>query len=401
MKRPWIVIACAAIIVTLAMGVRQGFGLFLPQMSAALDISRASFGLALAIQNLLFGLVQPFVGAAADKHGAGRVVAVGTVVYAAGLAGAALATNALGLHISLGALVGMALSATTFVVVLGAVGRVVPPEKRSLAFGIVTAGGSLGQFLVVPVAQKLLAAFGYVEALYLLAALVALCLPLALGVAGKPAAHDAAAHGPAQSLPEALREASTHRGYWLLNVGFFVCGFHVAFIATHFPAYLDDKGLGLSIGASALALIGLFNIFGSYIFGVGGDKRSKKHLLSFIYGGRAVLIAVFLLLPLTKMSALAFAATMGFLWLGTVPLTSGLVGQMFGIRYLSTLYGIVFLSHQLGSFFGAWAAGFMFDLYGNYDSAWIASIALGVLGMIVNIPINDRPVARLQQAGAR
>ncbi|MBN9788999.1 MFS transporter [Pseudonocardia sp. TMWB2A] len=401
MKRPWIVIACAAIIVTLAMGVRQGFGLFLPQMSAALDISRASFGLALAIQNLLFGLVQPFVGAAADKHGAGRVVAVGTVVYAAGLAGAALATNALGLHISLGALVGMALSATTFVVVLGAVGRVVPPEKRSLAFGIVTAGGSLGQFLVVPVAQKLLAAFGYVEALYLLAALVTLCLPLALGVAGKPAAHDAATHGPAQSLPEALREASAHRGYWLLNIGFFVCGFHVAFIATHFPAYLDDKGLGLSIGASALALIGLFNIFGSYIFGVSGDTRSKKHLLSFIYGGRAVVIALFLLLPLTKMSALAFAAAMGFLWLGTVPLTSGLVGQMFGIRYLSTLYGIVFLSHQLGSFFGAWAAGFMFDLYGNYDSAWIASIALGVLGMIVNIPINDRPVARLQQAGAR
>ena len=398
MKRPWIVIACAAIIVTLAMGVRQAFGLFLPQMSAALDISRASFGLALALQNLLFGLVQPFVGAIADKHGAGRVVAVGAIVYVVGLVGAGLASSALGLHLSLGVLVGMALSGTTFAVVLGAVGRVVAPDKRTLAFGIVTAGGSLGQFLVVPIAQKLLAAFGYVQALYLLAALVAFCIVLALGVAGKPSAHTAAEHGPDQSLTEALSEASGHKGYRWLNIGFFVCGFHVAFIATHFPAYLDDKGLGLGIGASALALIGLFNILGSYVFGVGGDKHSKKHLLSIIYGGRAVLIAVFLILPLSKFTALGFAAIMGFLWLGTVPLTSGLVGQMFGIRYLSTLYGIVFLSHQIGSFFGAWAAGYMFDRFGNYDSAWIASIALGVLGMLVNLPINDRPVARLEKA---
>lgn len=398
MKRPWIVIACAAAIVTLAMGVRQAFGLFLPQMSAALDISRASFGLALAIQNLLFGLVQPFVGALADKHGAGRVVVVGAVIYIIGLAGAALATSALGLHLSFGVLVGMALSGTTFVVVLGAVGRVVSPDKRSLAFGIVTAGGSLGQFIVVPIAQKLLAAFGYQQALYIMAAMVALCILLAIGVAGRPSAAGAGDNGPAQSLGQALSEASGHRGYWLLNIGFFVCGFHVAFIATHFPAYLDDKGLGLSIGASALALIGLFNILGSYVFGIGGDKRSKKHLLSAIYGGRAVLIVIFLMLPLTKVTALGFAAIMGFLWLGTVPLTSGLVGQMFGIRYLSTLYGIVFLSHQVGSFFGAWAAGYMFDRTGNYDSAWIASIALGVLGMLVNLPINDRPVARLQPA---
>ena len=396
MKRPWIVIASAAIIVTLAMGVRQAFGLFLPQMSAALDISRASFGLALAIQNLLFGLAQPFVGAIADKHGAGRVVVVGTFIYILGLIGAAMASSALGLHLSFGVLIGMALSGTTFVVVLGAVGRVVPPEKRSLAFGIVTAGGSLGQFLVVPIAQKLLASFGYVNALYLLAGLVAFCIVLAIGVAGKPQANANAVPEADQSLSAALKEAGTHRGYWLLNIGFFVCGFHVAFIATHFPAYLDDKGLGLSVGASALALIGLFNILGSYVFGVGGDKRSKKHLLSAIYGGRAVVIAIFLLLPLTKTSALVFAAAMGFLWLGTVPLTSGIVGQMFGIRYLSTLYGVVFLSHQIGSFFGAWASGYMFDRYHNYDSAWIASIALGILGMLVNLPINDKPVDRLK-----
>lgn len=400
MKRPWIVIACAAIIVTLAMGVRQAFGLFLPQMSAALDITRSSFGLALAIQNLLFGLIQPFVGAIADKHGSGRVVLVGAVVYILGLAGAAMATSAVGLHLSFGVLIGMALSATTFVVVLGAVGRVVTPEKRSLAFGIVTAGGSLGQFLVVPIAQKLLAGFGYVDTLFLLAGMIALCGLLAIGVAGRPQDDDGGENVARQSLSEAVREAGTHRGYWLLNVGFFVCGFHVAFIATHFPAYLDDKGLGLSVGSWALALIGLFNILGSYVFGVGGDKRSKKHLLSAIYGGRAVVIAIFLMMPLTQTSALVFASAMGFLWLGTVPLTSGLVGQMFGIKYLSTLYGVVFLSHQVGSFFGAWAAGYMFDLYGNYDSAWIASIALGLLGMAVNLPINDQPVARLQKAAA-
>ena len=398
MKKPWIVIACAAIIVTLAMGVRQAFGLFLPQMSAALDISRASFGLALAIQNLMFGLVQPFVGAIADKHGAGRVVLVGTIVYIIGLVGAAMATSAMGLHLSFGVLVGMALSATTFVVVLGAVGRVVPPEKRSLAFGIVTAGGSLGQFLVVPIAQKLLADFGYVDTLLLLAGIVGLCGLLAIGVAGKPQTASGSAGFDEQTLTAALKEAGTHRGYWLLNIGFFVCGFHVAFIATHFPAYLDDKGLGLSVGSWALALIGLFNILGSYVFGAGGDKRSKKHLLSAIYGGRSLVIAIFLMMPLSQTSALVFAAAMGFLWLGTVPLTSGLVGQMFGIRYMSTLYGVVFLSHQIGSFFGAWAAGYMFDQYGNYDSAWIASIALGLLGMAVNLPINDEPVTRLRQA---
>lgn len=400
MKNPWTVILCAAFIVTLAMGVRQSFGLFLPQMSAALDISRSSFGLALALQNLLFGLAQPFVGAIADKHGAGRVVLAGTVIYMAGLIGAALATSAVGLDLSFGVLIGMALSATTFVVVLGAVGRVVTPERRSLAFGIVTAGGSLGQFLVVPLAQQLLAGFGYVDTLFLLAAVIALCGVLAIGVSGIPDDSGADISIVPQSLTEAIREAGQNRSYWLLNIGFFVCGFHVAFIATHFPAYLDDKGLGLSVGAMALALIGLFNILGSYVFGVGGDKWSKKNLLAAIYGGRAVVIAIFLLLPLTKTSALVFASAMGFLWLGTVPLTSGLVGQIFGVRYLSTLYGMVFLSHQLGSFFGAWAAGYMFDLYDNYDSAWIASIGLGLLAMAVNLPINEKPVARLQESTA-
>ncbi|MGX7926698.1 MFS transporter [Tsuneonella sp. HG094] len=396
MRRAWIVILCGAAAVTLAMGVRQSFGLFLPTMSGALDISRGSFGLALAIQNLMFGLAQPFVGAIADKHGAGRVTLAGTVLYVLGLIGASQAGDAMGLHLSLGVSVGLALSATTFVTVLGAVGRVVDPANRSLAFGIVTAGGSLGQFLVVPGGQMLVAELGYRSALVALAGLVALIAPLALGLAGKPSGEAVAE--AAQGLGDALREASRHSGYWLLNAGFFVCGFHVAFIATHFPAYLDDKGLGLQIGATALALVGLFNIFGSYAFGASGDRLRKKWVLSALYAGRGVVLTAFVALPLTNTSALVFAAAMGFLWLGTVPLTSGIVGQIFGVRYLSTLYGIVFLSHQIGSFFGAWAAGYLFDRYGTYDAAWAASIALAVLATIVHLPIRDAPVARLQPA---
>ena len=396
MRKPWIVITSAALIVTLAMGVRQAFGLFLPQMSVALDIGRGDFGLALAIQNLLFGLAQPFVGALGDKYGAGRVVLAGTILYVAGLLAAALAGDALGLQLSFGALIGVALSATTFVVVLGAVGRVVPAGRRSLAFGIVTAGGSLGQFLVVPAAQLLLGELGYRLALVALAGGIALMTVLALGVAGRPAVKTES--GADQSLGQALREASRHRGYWLLNAGFFVCGFHIAFIATHFPAYLNDRGLGLEIGASALALVGLFNIFGSYLFGLSGDYWRKQYVLSGLYAARALVIALFLAVPLSSVTALVFAAAMGFLWLGTVPLTSGLVGQIFGIRYLSTLYGIVFLSHQVGSFFGAWLAGLFYDRTGSYDAAWAASIALGLLAALVHLPIRDAPVARLQPA---
>ena len=396
MKRPAVVIACGALIVTLAMGVRQTFGLFLPDMSAALDIGRGTFGLALAIQNLLFGLVQPFVGAMADRHGAGRVVAVGALVYALGLIGAAMTGSALGLHVSFGVIVGMAQSATTFVVVLGAVGRVVPEAQRTLAFGIVTAGGSLGQFLVVPAGQMLLGDFGYRTALMVLAGVVAVAAALSVGVAGKP--QPARGEGPDQPLGSALAEAASNRSFQLLTAGFFVCGFHIAFIATHFPAYLADKGLGASIGATVLALVGLFNIFGSYVFGLWGDHAPKKLLLSGLYAARGLIIVVYLLLPVSPASTLVFAAAMGFLWLGTVPLTSGLIGQIFGVRYLSTLYGIVFLSHQVGSFFGAWMSGALYDLSGSYDAAWGASLALAVIAALLHLPIRAVPVARLQPA---
>ena len=397
MKRPWIVIACAAFIVTLAMGVRQSFGLFLPQMSVDIGISRSDFGLAMALQNLLFGLVQPFVGAIADKHGAGRVVLAGALLYALGLIGAALATDAIGLHISFGIFIGMAQSATTFVVVLGAVGRVVSAEKRSGAFGIVTAGGSLGQFLVVPLASMLLGDVGYHQTLWIMAGLVALCGLLAIGVAGRTDP-PGTLQAEEQSAREALREASVHRGYWLLNAGFFVCGFHIAFIATHLPAYLDDKGLGIEIGAQVLALVGLFNILGSYVFGRAGDLLRQKYVLSALYTARSAVIALFLFVPLSHASALVFAGAMGFLWLGTVPLTSGIVGRIFGIRYLSMLYGIVFLSHQLGSFFGAWMAGLIFDATGSYNIAWGFSIALGLFAGLVHLPIADAPITRLKPA---
>lgn len=395
-RNPWLVVACGAAIVTLAMGVRQAFGLFMRPIGMDLGVGRDVFGLAIALQHLLFGLAQPFVGAIADRHGAGRVVAAGALLYAGGLVLASLTTGAIGLHLSFGFMVGVSLAATTFVVVLGAVGRVVPPERRSLAFGLTTAGGSLGQFLVVPGAQGLLTELGWRLALLVLAGLVALVIALSAGIAGKPAV--AAEAGPPLSLRQALGEAGRHRGYWLLNAGFFVCGFHIAFVATHLPAYLTDGGLGARIGAISLALVGLFNIFGSYLFGSWGDRWRKKYLLSGIYAARALLIAWFVAGPLSETTALLFAAGIGFLWLGTVPLTSGLVGQIFGMRYLSTLYGIVFLSHQVGSFFGAWAAGYAFDATGSYDLAWTASIGLGLFAAIVHLPIRDAAVPRLAAA---
>lgn len=396
MKSPWTVILCAAVIVTLGMGVRQSFGLFMPQMSMALDIGRSSFGLALAIQNLVFGLAQPFVGVLADKHGAGRVTLAGAALYAAGLVAAAAAGNAFGIHLSLGLMVGLAMAGCTFTVTMGAVGRVVPADKRSMAFGIVTAGGSVGQFLVVPGAQLLLADFGYRMAFIVLAGLIATIAVFAIGIAGRPASN--ADHGPQQTAREALAEARSQRSFWLLNAGYFVCGFHIAFIATHFPAYLNDKGLGTAIGATALALVGLFNIFGSWVFGMAGDRLRKHQVLAGLYAARAALIAVFLILPLTPVTALGFAAIMGFLWLGTVPLTNGLVGQIFGVRHLSMLGGIVFMSHQIGSFFGAWTSGYVYDLSGSYDFAWGVSILLGLFAALIHLPIRDAPVARLQPA---
>lgn len=391
-RSPWIALLCGAVIVTIAMGLRQSYGLLLRPVELEIGVGREAFGLAIALQNLLLGLAQPFVGAIADRHGAGRVAAVGGLLYAVSLVLASQVSGAFGLQMTLGTLLGLAMTGVTFVVVLGAVGRFVPAEKRGLAFGIVTAGGSVGQFLLVPAMQMAIAGLGWRGALVAGAALAALMVVLAAGIAGRPATAPSAASLPPQTLGDALRQAGGHGGYWLLNVGFFVCGFHVAFIATHLPAFLVDQGLDPSVGARALALVGLFNIFGSYVFGLSADRLRKKNVLAAIYFGRAVVIIGFLAVPSTPLSATVFACAMGFLWLGTVPLTSGLVGQIFGVRYLSTLFGIVFMSHQIGAFFGAWAAGLLFERTGSYDLAWTISIALAVIAGLANLPIRDAPV---------
>lgn len=384
-------VACGAAIVTLSMGARQAFGLFMLPMAQDIAINRETFGLAIAIQNLLFGLIQPSVGAAADRYGAGRTIVAGALIYAAGLTLAASAGTSLGVNLTLGTLVGVALAGTTFVVVLGAVGRVVPERQRGKAFGIVTAGGSVGQFLVVPFTQEIISLTGWRTTMLVLAALMLVMILLARGVTGR-AAPQAADGTIGDGSWAALKRASKHSGFLLLNAGFFVCGFHIAFLSTHLPAYLGDAGLSGSIGAGALALIGLFNIFGSFFFGYCSDHYSKKNVLSCLYLARAVVIVVFLLVPLSAVSALVFASSIGFLWLGTVPLTSGLVGQIFGVRNLSLLFGVVFMSHQFGSFFGAWAAGWSYRVTGSYDQAWMASIVLAVLAAALHWPIRDTPV---------
>lgn len=392
------VLIAAVVCLILAMGVRQSFGIFLAPIAMDLEVGRQVFGLAIALQNLLWGLAQPFVGAVADRFGAMRVTIAGALLYVAGLVLAAWSSDPLGLNVSLGVLVGLALSGTTYVTVLGAVGRVVPPERRSLAFGLCTAAGSFGMFAVVPGAQALLDALDWRDAFLVMAVAISALIPLAFGF--RESDRRITGAGGGQSLGAAIREAREHSGYWLLNAGFFVCGFHVAFVATHLPAYLADNGMPLSVSAWSLAMIGLFNIFGSYLCGVLGGHFRQKWVLSAIYAARAVVIAAFMLLPLSGASAVAFGAAIGFLWLGTVPLTSGLVARVFGVRYLSMLYGVVFASHQLGAFLGAWGGGYAFDVMGSYDSIWLASIALAIFAALIHLPIRDQPVARLGEVAA-
>jgi MFS family permease len=392
-RKATVALISGALVLTLAMGIRQTFGLFLSPMSIDLGFGRESFGLAMAIQNILWGVVQPVTGMIADKYGAGRVLLVGTVAYVAGLLVMSGATGVWGLHLGGGVLVGLAMSCTSFAVVLGAISRAVPAEKRSMALGIASAGGSFGQFIMAPIGQGLIAAEGWGGALVVMALIAALMAPLALVLAGRPAA-PASAGAPAisQSLSEALGEAGRHGGFWYLTVGFFVCGFQVVFIAVHLPAYLTDIGLSAGLGATALALIGFFNIVGTWLCGFLGGRYSKKYLLSSLYTLRSMVIVLFLLAPKTEATVLAFAAGIGLLWLGTVPLTSGLVAQIFGVRYMSTLFGIVFFGHQVGSFLGVWLGGVVFDATGSYDTIWIASVLLGLAAAALHLPIAERPL---------
>ncbi|NKB65830.1 MAG: MFS transporter [Candidatus Latescibacteria bacterium] len=388
-----LIIAISALTVAIAMGVRQSFGLFLQPVTQTLGMGRESFSLAIALQNILFGL--PLAGILADRFGPRWVVAGGAALYALGFALFSMAQSSWMVYLSLGVMVGLALSATTYVVLLGAVGRVVPAEKRSTSFGLITAAGSFGTFAVVPLIQWLIDAISWQTTLLYAAVIVGIMALLALGFPTAPKeAEESSPTDPNETFTHVWGRARKHSGYLLINAGFFVCGFHVAFIATHLPSYLADYGLSKMVAATALALIGLFNMGGSYLFGRLGDHYRKKYLLSFLYLARGVVISGFLIFPVTQLTALVFACAIGFLWLATVPLTSGTVAQIFGSRHLSSLYGIVFLSHQVGSFLGVWLGGRLYDSTGSYDGVWMAAIALSVFAALVHLPIKDQALAR-------
>jgi len=392
----WTVSIAGGLIASLSMGIRQNFGLFLTDMTADLEIGRESFAFAMALQNIVWGIATPFVGAIADKYGSGKMIVLGSITYTAGLYVMANAESVFGLNMGAGVLIGFGQAAAGFAVVLGAIARRVSPEKRSVALGIATAGGSFGQFYMAPVSLGLLEATGWSTALLYIAGLALIMVALAAALTGTAA--DVNEGDPSQTLSQAVREASGDRSYWLLSAGFFVCGFQVAFIAVHLPSYIKDIGLDATTGATAIALIGLFNVAGTYACGVLGGKYSKKNLLAGLYFLRAAVVAVFLAAPPSEFAVLTFAAAMGLLWLGTVPLTSGLVAQIFGIRYMSTLFGVVFFSHQIGSFIGVWWGGYIFDTTGSYDQMWVASIVLGVLAGVVHLPITDKPLRPVSEA---
>ena len=405
-RAPALVMAAACAIAVVGFGARSIFGLFLEPMSAARGWGRETFALALALQNLVWGASLPVAGALSDRFGPSRVLAAGAVVYAVGIRSMAYTESPNLLQLTAGILVGVGVAFTAFTIALAAMAKVVGPERRSLALGLGTAAGSFGQVVFSPLGQTLIAAHGWEAALVSLSATVLVIAPLALllpGVgtrsgAAEPATAEPGAAPPEQSLAAAVREAMGHRGYGLLTAGFFVCGFHVAFITVHFPAYVLDLGLPAAVGAGAIAVIGLFNIVGSLASGAAGQRWSRKYGLSTIYALRAVAITALLLAPKTTGVIYAFSAAMGLLWLSTVPLTTGIVGRIFGLRYLATLFGFVFLSHQLGSFLGVWLGGRLFDATGSYDGIWWAGVVLGLAAALIHLPIDDRPVERYRMA---
>ena len=387
------VLLCGALILTLSMGIRHGFGLWLQPVTMERGWSREAFALAIAIQNLGWGLAAPVAGVFADRFGAFRVLLVGSVFYAAGLAGMASATSSLGFALSAGVMIGVAQAGTTYAVIYGVIGRNVAPEKRSRAMGIGAAAGSFGQFLMVPVENALIASFGWQGALWMLAAAALIIIPLSFGLREQRSAF-APAVGTSQSVAGALREAFGYGSFQLVMAGYFVCGFQVVFIGVHLPSYLKDQGLSPGVATTALALVGLFNVIGTYAAGELGQRFPRRYILSAIYLLRSVCITLFLLAPLTPWSVYLFASAMGLLWLSTVPPTNAVIAQIFGVQYMSMLSGFVFLSHQLGSFLGAWMGGWLYGLQGNYDVVWGICIALGVFAALINLPVKESPIVR-------
>lgn len=391
-RTPYVVLICGGIALTISLGTRHNFGLYLPPMTADLGWGRQTFSFAIAIQNLVYGLATPLAGMIVDKYGAARVLIGGTVLYAIGLVMMSLSTTGLEFNLSAGLLVGVGLSCSGFSIVFGVIGRAFPAEKRTAALGVAGAAGSFGQFIMLPYGQMLINAMGWQQALLILAVTVMLIVPLSAALVENKKALAQETHK--QSIPEALCEAFGHSGFVLLCSGYLVCGFQLMFISVHFPAYLIDNRMSPETGMTALALIGLFNIFGSYMWGWLGNRYTKKYVLSTLYFARAVVIAVFISLPVTPFSVYLFGAAIGFLWLGTVPVTSGLIAHIFGVKYLATLGGIAFLFHQVGSFLGVAIGGYLFDTTGSYNLMWLLTIGMGVAAALINLPINERQIVR-------
>ncbi len=387
------VLACGAAIVTLSMGIRHGFGLWLQPITQEMGWTRQSFALALAIQNIAWGLVGVFAGMAADRFGAFRVLIVGAILYGLGLVGMALSPTTLLFALTTGLLIGAAQAGTTYAVIYGVLGRQIAPEKRSWAMGVAAAAGSFGQFLMVPVEGFLISSLGWQDALLALSLLVLLIVPLAFGLR-EPGFQGAAPAQRSQTVGQALAEAVRTPSFTLLTLGYFVCGFQVVFIAVHMPSYIKDLGLSPQVASFSLALIGLFNVFGTYIAGSLGQRMPRRFILAFIYLARSVVIVVFLLVPISPMSVYVFSAVMGMLWLSTVPPTNATIAQIFGVQHLSMLGGLVFFSHQIGSFMGVWLGGVLYDRTGSYDIVWYISIGLGVLACLVNLPVREQPLQR-------
>ncbi len=399
-NKRWPLVIAGGVVMGAALGVRHVQGLFLTPVTIDHGWSRETFGLALALQNLVWGIAQPFTGMIADRFGSAKVILAGLLIYALGLVTMAYADTPGVYTFGAGVLVGIALSGSAFGAVYGALSRLFPAERRSWALGVAGAIGGLGQFCTVPFVQSLMSRVGWVVTLVVLAAVLIMLAPLSAWLRDRPVLR-APGDSSAQSIGAAVREALSHRGFWLLNFGFFACGFQLAFIAVHMPAYLLDKGLSARNASAALALIALANVLGTYLCGYAGDFMRRKYVLSAIYFIRSAAMAAFFLAPLSPASVYAFSFVMGLLWLGTVPLTNGLVSQVFGVRYIATLFGFVFFGHQLGSFLGVWLGGIVYDAIHAYDLLWYAAIALGIVAGLLHLPINDERVERHAQALAQ
>ncbi len=390
-RTPTAVLVASAAILSISMGIRHGFGLFLQPVSSEMGWGRETFALALAVQNLTWGATQPFTGMIADRFGSAKVLVVGALLYSLGLVAMSASTSPWIFVLTAGVLIGAGLSGVTYSVVSGVLGRKYPPEKRSMVLGISAAAGSFGQFAMLPLTQWMLSSVGWHVTLYVLAAVGLVIVALAAVMMERG---DSAAHTFQQSAKQAASEAFGHRGYILLTLGFFVCGFQVVFVGVHLPAYLADKGMAPHVAVTALMLVGLFNIIGTYLTGWLGGRMPKRYILSAIYFGRTIVFVVFFYAPLSPLSVYVFAMALGLLWLSTVPPTNGLVAQIFGVRYMAMLTGFTFFSHQVGSFLGAWLGGKLYDTTGSYDVVWYLSMALGIVAGLLNLPIDERTIKR-------